>query len=156
LILTVRLSCETEKARISRWSFFSRFTSPSEHVVTWSNAQELFDMLKAVVAMQVGSSPASKFTACLATPCHTSPTNQTSPQIMTSEHVQQFLDILRSLSTTQGPPPPPAKLSGESGEPKARVSRLEFKTVTAKTSRATPSLTGNQKARRPAATVSRA
>ncbi|CAM6004002.1 unnamed protein product [Sphagnum balticum] len=101
----------------------------SGHVVTWSNAQELFDMLKAMVAMQVGSTPASKCTACLATSCYTSPTNQTSPQIVTSEHVQQFLDILRSLSTTQGPAPLPAKPSGESGEPKAPASRLAFKNV---------------------------
>jgi hypothetical protein len=114
----------------------------SERVVTLSNAQEFIEMVKAVVAMQIASSPASK--------CTCSPTNQTSSQVVTTEHVQQFLDILQSLSTTQGPPPPPAKPSGESGESKAgksedlnpaasgdnqpedaaaAASRLEFKTV---------------------------
>ena len=57
------------------------------------------------------------------------PANQPLAQVVTTEYVQQFLDILKSLSTQQGPPPPPTKPSGGSGEPKARDSRLEFKTV---------------------------
>ena len=66
----------------------------------------------------------------LCTPCHTFPTNQPSPQIVTTEHVQQFFDILKSLSTKQGPPPPPAAADKvESEEPKARASTLEFKKV---------------------------
>jgi len=70
-----------------------------------------------------GPSEAASTDICPPTPCHTP------SQIVTTEHVQQFLGILKSLSTNQGPPPPPAKPSGESGEPKARASRLEFKTV---------------------------
>jgi len=51
-------------------------------------------------------------------------------QVVTAEHVQQFLDILGSLSTKQEPTPPPAaaeKVASE--EPPARASKLEFKTV---------------------------
>ena len=49
---------------------------------------------------------------------------------MTTEHVQQFFDILKSLSNKQGPPPPPAAADKvESEEPKARASTLEFKKV---------------------------
>lgn len=102
----------------------------SEHVVTLSIAQEFLDMVKAVVAMQIASSPALKCTCshtppenpieatstdlCLRTLCHTSPADQASSQV---------------VSTMQGPPPPPAKRSGESEEPKGRASRLEFKTI---------------------------
>ena len=109
---------------------------------TSSDTQEL---VKAVMDMEIASGRAPNCTCshtppedaseatttdlCSPTPCHRSPTNQTSSQVVTTEHVQQFLDILKSLSTMQGPPPPPAKPSGESGEPKARASRLEFKTV---------------------------
>ncbi|OWP06252.1 hypothetical protein B2J93_2490 [Marssonina coronariae] len=60
----------------------------------------------------------------------TFPTNQPQPQIVTTAHVQQFFDILRSLSTKQEPPPPPASIDkGKSEEPPARASKLEFKTV---------------------------
>jgi hypothetical protein len=52
---------------------------------------------------------------------------------VTSEHVQQFLDILKSFSTQQGPPPksPGAKPGAPEGaQPKiAPASKLEFKTV---------------------------
>ena len=128
----------------------------SEHVVTLSNAQEFIDMVKAVVAMQIASSPAPKCTCshtfpenrieatstdlCLPTPCHTPPTNQTSSQIVTTEHVQQFLDILNSLSTKQGPPQKSPCLikASEGAKPDAPedtqpgtvpASMLEFKTV---------------------------
>jgi hypothetical protein len=74
-------------------------------------------------------SEAASTDLCPPTPGHSFPTHQPSQQIVTTKHVQQFLDILKSLSTMQGPPPPPTKPSGESGEPKARASRLEFKTV---------------------------
>jgi hypothetical protein len=43
---------------------------------------------------------------------------------------QQFLEILKSLSTKQGPPPPPAAADKvKSEKPPARASKLEFKTV---------------------------
>ena len=74
-------------------------------------------------------SEAASTDLCPPTPCHSFPTHQPSQQIAITEYVQQFLDILQSLSTKQGPPPPPAKPSGESGELKARASRLEVKTV---------------------------
>ena len=118
----------------------------SESVVTLSNAQEFIDMVKAVVAMQIASSPAPKCTCshtppgdpseatstdlCPPTPHHTFPTTQPSAHIVTIEHVQQFFDILKSLSAKQGPPPPPGKPSKATGDvPSARASRLEFKTV---------------------------
>ncbi|KAF4628400.1 hypothetical protein G7Y89_g9752 [Cudoniella acicularis] len=50
--------------------------------------------------------------------------------IVTTEYAQQFFDILKSLSTKQGPPPPPAAIDKvESEELKARASTLEFKKV---------------------------
>ena len=114
--------------------------SLSKCFLTLSDAQEL---AKAVTNMQMGSTHAAKCTCSYTPPenlseatltdhysptlCYMSPTNQTSSQFVTTEHVQQFLDILKSLSTKQGPPPPHAKPPG--GEPKARASRLEFKTV---------------------------
>ena len=61
-------------------------------------------------------------------PC--SPTaNQPSAQVVTTEHAQQFLDILKSLSTSQDSPPPTATDEVKSEEPPARASKLEFKTV---------------------------
>jgi hypothetical protein len=74
------------------------------------------------------ASEATPTELCSPTPALAFPANQPSAQVVTT-YVQQFLDILKSLSTQQGPPSPPTKPSGESGEPKARASRLEFKTV---------------------------
>ncbi|KAF8850015.1 P-loop containing nucleoside triphosphate hydrolase protein [Acephala macrosclerotiorum] len=45
------------------------------------------------------------------------------------EFAQQLMDALKSIDSKQEPPPPPAKPSGESVQPKARASKLEFKTV---------------------------
>jgi hypothetical protein len=60
----------------------------------------------------------------------TVPASQPSPQIVTTEHVQQFFDMLQSLSTKQGLPPPPAAAArGGSEEAPARASKLEFKAV---------------------------
>jgi hypothetical protein len=115
---------------------------PSKRFATLSDAQEL---VKAVIDMQVASAYAPKCT-CAHTPpedpseaaltdfyspslCPTFPTNQPSQQIVTTEHVQQFLDILKFLSTKQGPPPPAAADKIESENPLARASKLEFKTV---------------------------
>jgi hypothetical protein len=91
---------------------------PSKGIVTLSDAQELFN---AVMDMQMASRHASNFICshtppedlsemtstdhCSPTPWDT-PTNQPSRQIVTTEHVQQFLDILKSLNTKQEPPPP--------------------------------------------------
>jgi hypothetical protein len=61
------------------------------------------------------------------TPCHTCSTKSLSQVAV--EFAQQFMDALKSINSQQGPPPPPAKPSGESGQPKARASRLEFKIV---------------------------
>jgi hypothetical protein len=76
-----------------------------------------------------GASEATPTEPCSPTPGLVFPANQLSVQVVITEYVQQFLDILKSLSPQQGPPPLPAKPSDESGEPKARASRLEFKTV---------------------------
>jgi hypothetical protein len=121
---------------------FAPPSSPNLSFTTLNDAQEL---VKAVMDMQMATTHAPRCTCshtppedpseatptdlCSPTPCHTSPTNQTSSQVVTTEHVQQFWDIPNSLITKQGPPPPPTKPSGESGEPKARASRLEFKAV---------------------------
>jgi hypothetical protein len=75
------------------------------------------------------ASEATPTEPCSPTPGLAFPADQPSAQVVTTEYVRQFLDILKSLSTQQGPPPPPTKLSSESGEPKPRASRLEFKTV---------------------------
>jgi hypothetical protein len=110
--------------------------------ITSSDTQEL---VESVMDMQMASgcapnrtcshtppedpSEATPIEPCSPTPGLAFPANQPSAQIVTTEHVQQFLEIFKSLSTQQGPPPPPPKPSGESGEPKARASRLEFKTI---------------------------
>ncbi|CZS92550.1 uncharacterized protein RAG0_03160 [Rhynchosporium agropyri] len=60
----------------------------------------------------------------------TPPTNQPLPRLVTTEHVRQFMDILRSLGTKQEAPPPPAAVAQvDSEQPKARGSTLEFKKV---------------------------
>jgi hypothetical protein len=112
--------------------------SASKCFITLSDAQ---DLVQAVKDMQIASAHTAKCT-CSHTPpedasdgtstfCSSNfPTNQPQPQIVTTEHVQQFFDILRSLSTKQEPPPPPAAIDkGKSEEPPARASKLEFKTV---------------------------
>jgi hypothetical protein len=49
---------------------------------------------------------------------------------MTTKHMQQFFDILKSLGTKQRPPPPPAATDKvESKEPKVQALTLEFKKV---------------------------
>jgi hypothetical protein len=116
--------------------------APAQQAFTLNDAQQFIEIVKAVMDMQIASAPAPKCTCshtppevtsadlCSPTPCHTFPTNQPSAQIVTTEHVQQFLDILKSLSAKQGPPPPPGKPSKATGDaPSARASRLEFKTV---------------------------
>jgi hypothetical protein len=114
--------------------------SPSKCFDTVSDDQEL---IRAVKDMQMAPGHATKCACshtppedaseatptepCSPTPGLAFPANQ--PLAQVTEYVQQVLDILKSLSPQQGPPPLPAKPSGESGEPKARASRLEFKTV---------------------------
>ncbi len=113
---------------------------------TSSDAQEL---VKAVMEMEITSGRAPNCTCshtppedaseatptepCSPAPSRVFPANQTLAHIVTSEHVQQFLDILKSFSTQQGPPPksPGAKPGAPEGaQPKiAPASKLEFKTV---------------------------
>jgi hypothetical protein len=111
--------------------------SPSKGFDSISDAQEL---VQAVKDMQIASTHATKCT-CSHTPPEdaseatltysspTFPTSQPSPQIVTTEHVQQFFDVLKSLSTKQGPPPPAAADKGGPEEAPARASKLEFKAV---------------------------
>ncbi|KAN0106673.1 hypothetical protein V8E51_009549 [Hyaloscypha variabilis] len=67
---------------------------------------------------------------CSSTPCLAFPANQPLAQLVTTEHVQQVLDILKSLSPKQEPHPPPAAENRvEPEKPKARASTLEFKEV---------------------------
>lgn len=66
------------------------------------------------------------------------PANQPLAQVVTTEHVQQFLDILKSLGTQQGSPPksPDSAKAAEGAKTDTReqpettpASKLEFKTV---------------------------
>ena len=111
--------------------------SPSKCFDTISHAQEL---VQAVKNMQMASArakctcshtppeDASEATSTYCSP--TFPRSQLSPQIVTTEHVQQFLDILKSLSPKQEHPPPPATADKvEPEELPARASKLQFKTV---------------------------
>jgi hypothetical protein len=71
--------------------------------------------------------PPSPTAPCSPTPCQTC--SKKSPSQVAMEFAQQLTEALKSTNTKQGPPPPPAKPSGEFGEPKAQASRLELKTV---------------------------
>jgi hypothetical protein len=113
---------------------------------TSSDAQ---DLVKAIKDVEIASgraptcicsytapedaSEATPTEPCSPAPSRVFPENQTLAKIVTSEHVQQFLDILQSFSTQQGPPPksPGAKPGAPEGaQPKiAPASKLEFKTV---------------------------
>ncbi|CZR66033.1 uncharacterized protein PAC_15933 [Phialocephala subalpina] len=86
--------------------------------------------------MQIASAHATKCTCSHTPPTSTfcSPTfpiNQPSSRAVTTDHVQQFLDILKSLSAKEGPPPPPPAAADKvkSEERPARASKLELKTV---------------------------
>lgn len=58
------------------------------------------------------------------------PTSQPLSRVKFVQFAQQFLDILKSLSTNEGPPPPSAAADKvKSVEPPARASKLEFKPV---------------------------
>jgi hypothetical protein len=125
---------------------FAPPSSPNPSLSKCFNASsDAQGLVKAVMDMEITSGrtpnctcshtpPEDASEATLTEPCSPAPgrafpANQPSAQVVTTEHVQQFLEILKSLSTQQGPPPPPTKPSGESGKPKARASRLEFKTI---------------------------
>ena len=117
--------------------------SPSKCFVTLSDAQEL---IKAVMDMKMPSSHAPKCACshtppedpseatstdlCPPTPCQTPLPKESSSQAVIVQFAQEFLEILKSLSTKPGPPPPPAAADKvKSEEPPARASKLEFKTV---------------------------
>jgi hypothetical protein len=116
---------------------------------TSSDAQEL---VKAVIDMEIASGRAPNCTCshtppedtseatepCSPAPGRAFPANQPLAQVVTTEHVQQFLDILKSLSTQQGSPPksPDSVKAAEGAKTDAReqpettpASKLEFKTV---------------------------
>jgi hypothetical protein len=52
-----------------------------------------------------------------------------SSQVLTTEHVKQFMEILKSLTAKQGPPPPVKSSDAAKEGLRARASRLEFKAV---------------------------
>jgi hypothetical protein len=93
------------------------------------NLSSSVDMQMASAAPPENPLEATSTDLCSLTPCHTPPTNESSSQVVTVQFAQQFLDVLKSLSAKQGPPPPgkPSKATGD--VPSARASRLEFKTV---------------------------
>jgi chaperone BCS1 len=77
------------------------------------------------------STETTSATSCPPTPCQTPPPKEPSSQAVIVQFAQEFLDIVKSLSTKQGPPTPPPTAADkvESEEPKARASTLEFKKV---------------------------
>jgi hypothetical protein len=107
---------------------------------TSSDAQEL---AKAVMDMEIApnctcshtppedASEATPTEPCSPAPGRAFPANQPSAQVVTTEHVQQFLDILKSLITQQGSPPksPDSVKAAEGAKTDALASKLEFKTV---------------------------
>jgi hypothetical protein len=121
--------------------------SPSKCFITSSDAQKL---VKSVMDMRMapeasrGSqcicshTPPSEATPtepCSPAPGRAFPANQPSAQVVTTEHVQQFLEILKSLSTQQGSPPksPDSVKAAEGAKTDAReqpettpASKLEF------------------------------
>jgi hypothetical protein len=122
--------------------------SPGQSPVVILNDEQAMEMENAIAAMQVtlsvpcshcsscqrppGSPPPSRATEptpCSPTPCLTPPTNQSSSEVEFVQLAQQFLDILKSLGSNQGPPPPATADKAESEEPPTRASKLEFKTV---------------------------
>jgi hypothetical protein len=117
--------------------------SSSEQLVTLSSVHQFIDMVKAVVAMEIASTP--KCTCSAPSQPYIQPLTpqdleQPLAQIVTSGHIQQLLDILKSLSTKEGPPPtsPDSIRASEGAKPNAPedsrpqtapASGLEFKTV---------------------------
>ena len=111
----------------------------SEHVVTLSNAQQfhpilnldtdgVFDveMVKAVVAMQTESSPASKCTCSNALP--ENPTFQASAQPLTLSNLEQLL--LKLIEAKSEPPKVSEDAKPDAHPEVTRASKLEYKTVT--------------------------
>jgi hypothetical protein len=98
----------------------------SEHVITLSNAQELIDMVKAIVAMQIASTPTPKCT------CSDAPSQnahlQASAQPLTSQDLEQ---LILKLIDAKSKPPKSSKSAKPNAHPEAaRASKLEYKTVT--------------------------
>ena len=104
----------------------------SEHILSWNNAQQFIDMVKAVVDMHIASPPVSKCT-CSHTAGET-PTLQGSAQPLTSEHLEQLV-----LKLLEGKVPGSTRksedtqaLAPEANQPEdvaAQASKLEFETV---------------------------
>jgi hypothetical protein len=96
----------------------------SEHVITLGNAQEFIDMVKAIVAMQIASTPKC---ACSDAPSENAH-HQASTQPLTSQDLEQL--ILKLIDAKSKPPK-----SSEGPKPgthpeAARASKPEHKTVT--------------------------
>jgi hypothetical protein len=98
----------------------------SEHVVTLSNAQQFIEMVNAIVAIQIASSPISKCTFSHALP--ENPTFQASAQPLTLENLEQ---LLLKLIDAKSEPPKVSEDAKPAAPPEAtRASKLEYKTVT--------------------------
>jgi len=97
----------------------------SEHVVTLSNAQQFIEMVTAIVAMQMASSPASKCSCSHVPP--ENPTLQASPQPLTLENLEQ---LLPKLIDAKSKPPKISEGAKPDAPEAARASKLEYKTVT--------------------------
>jgi hypothetical protein len=98
--------------------------SPSEQLVTLNNVHQFIDMVKAVVAMEIASTP--KCTCSDAPSENAHP--QASTQPLTLENLEQL--ILKLIDAKSKP-----LKSSESAKPDAhpevaRASKLEYKTVT--------------------------
>ena len=105
--------------------------SSSEHVVTLSNAQQLIDMVKAIVAMEIASTPAAKCT-CFDTPPESTNFQSPTPPLTVKDLEQLFLRLLEVKSADASPEvanPPDAPGTTQTGEVVAEATKLEYKTV---------------------------
>jgi hypothetical protein len=96
--------------------------SPSEQLVTLNNVHQFVDMVKAVVAMEIASTP-----KC--TCSHVPPENPTfQAQPLTLENLEQLL--LKLIDTKSKPPKAPEGAKPDAHPEVARASKPEYKTVT--------------------------
>jgi len=107
-------------------------TDSFEHVVTLSSAQQFIEIVSAIVAMQMASSPASKRT-CSHVPSE-NPTFQASERPLTLEHLEELLLKLVGAKSTDSAGKSEDSESTSSEDTRqedvvAPASRLEFKTV---------------------------
>jgi hypothetical protein len=96
----------------------------SEHVITLGNAQEFIDMVKAIVAMQIASTPKCTCSDAPSGNAH----SQASTQPLTSQDLEQL--ILKLIDAKSNPPKSSESAKPDAHPEAARASKPEHKTVT--------------------------